>query len=96
MSKDLTNDVAKGQRYKDWYERDGLKEALENIKQAYINGLINSHVTDVQGRENCYIAVNLVEKIESHIINVIGGGKLADKTLQRIQKEQNKKVINLF
>ena len=93
----LEKNKAKADRFEHWYEEDGLKEALEDIKNAYVSGMISSHYSDNQARENCYIAVNLLERIEGHIINVIGGGKVADKTLKAIEREAaNKKVFKLF
>lgn len=93
----LEQSRAKAERFERWFEEDGLKEALEDIKDAYVAGMIASHYTDKQARENCYIAVNLIERIEGHILNVIGGGKVADKTLKAIEKEAtNKKVFKLF
>lgn len=95
--RDLTKDKAKADRYARWFEEDGLKDALLSIKQSYINGIINSHVTDVQGRENCYIAIGVVERLEGHIRSVIGGGKIAEKQLEKIRREQTKdKVFKLF
>jgi len=82
---------AKAERYQMWVEEDGLKEAIASIKQAYINGFVNSEITDTQGRENVYIALKIVDKIEGYIQNVIGGGKIAQKTLDQIEKEELKK-----
>lgn len=95
--KTLEQNKQKAQRFERWFEEDGLKEALEDIKDAYVTGMLASHYQDKEARENCYIAVNLIERIESHIINVIGGGKVADKTLKAIEREAaNKKVFKLF
>lgn len=94
---DLERDKAKADRFERWFEEDGLKEALEDIKEAYVAGMLNSHYKDKQARENCYIAINLIDRIEGHIHGVIGGGKMADKTLQAIEREAaNKKVFKLF
>ena len=95
--RNLEQDKARADRYDRWFEQDGLKDALESIKQSYVNGIINSHVTDTQGRENCYIAIGVVERLEGNIRSVIGGGKMAEKTLAKIQREQtNGKVFKLF
>lgn len=97
MADTLERNKAKAERFETWFEEDGLKEALDEIREAYVSGMINSHYTDKQARENCYIAVNLIERLEGHILNVIGGGKVADKTLKAIEKEAaNKKVFKLF
>lgn len=93
----LEQDKAKAERFERWFEEDGLKDALNDIRDAYIKGLVNSHYQDVAARENCYVALKLIERIESHIHGVIGGGKLADKTLEAIEREaKNKKVFKLF
>lgn len=87
----------KAERFERWFEEDGLKEAIEDIKDAYVAGMRASHYKDTQARENCYIALHVLDRIEGHILNVIGGGKVADKTLQAIEKEAaNKKVFKLF
>lgn len=87
---------AKAERYQRWAEDDGLNEAIERIKQGYIKALIYSDSTDIQGRENCYIAVNLIEKIEGHIRSVIGGGKMADKEIAKIERETKKKKFKII
>lgn len=81
---------AKAERYQRWAEEDGLKDAIQSIRQAYINSFIGSAVTDTQGRENVYIALKIIDKIEGHIQNVIGGGKIAEKELAKIEKEQTR------
>jgi predicted RNA-binding Zn ribbon-like protein len=87
----------KANRYEAWAKQDGLYDALEAIKQGYMQALVQSHVADIQGRENCYIAINLVDKIKGHITKVIGGGKVADKALRDIEKEQTRgKVLSIF
>lgn len=93
----LERDKAKADRFERWFEQDGLKDAIADIKQSYINCMVNSHYKDNEARENCYVALNVLERVEGHILGVIGGGKMADKTLQAIEKEkQNKKVFKLF
>jgi hypothetical protein len=93
----LERDKAKADRFERWFEEDGLKDALKDIKEAYVKGLVNSHYKDKKARENCYVALNVLERIEGHILNVIGGGKMADKTLKAIEQEsKNKKVFKLF
>jgi uncharacterized OB-fold protein len=89
---------AKGDRYRLWAKEDGLSEAIQTIKQGYVDSFTNSHITDTQGRENCYIAIGIVEKIEAHIEIVIGGGKLAAKEIERVKKEQltHKPFLNLI
>ena len=82
---------AKGVRFQKWAEEDGLYDALDKIKQAYLNAIVKSHPTDTKGRENCYIAANVVDKIRNEINVVIGEGKLADAELKRIEKEETKK-----
>lgn len=93
----LEKNKQKAERFERWFEEDGLKEALEDIKDAYVAGMLASHYQDHEARENCYVAVNLIDRIEGYIINVIGGGKVADKTLKAIEKEAaNKKIFKLF
>ena len=97
MDNKLQKNKEKADRFEHWYEEDGLKDAIEDIKNAYLAGMVASHYSDTQARENCYIAVNLLERIEGHILNVIGGGKVAEKTLKAIEKEAaNKKIFKLF
>lgn len=93
----LEESRAKAARFERWFEEDGLKEALKDIKDAYVAGMQASHYQDTQARENCYAALKVLDRIEGHILSVIGGGKVADKTLQAIEKEAaNKRVLKLF
>lgn len=91
-----TEAKAKAERYQRWAEEDGLNEAIESIKQAYINGFINSAPEDQQGRENVYVACRIIDRLQGHITNVIGGGKVAEKELARIEKEERKKKFKVF
>lgn len=94
----LEQQRAKAERYMLWAEEDGLNDAIAAIKQGYIDSFVSSHITDTQGRENCYIAIGIVDKIESHIINVIGGGKVAQAQLKLVEKEElsRKKLFNIL
>ena len=93
----LEESKARADRFERWYEDDGLKDGVESIRQAYINAWLNTNYKDVDAREKCYLAVAIVDRVESHIRNVIGGGKVAEKTLADIEKENNSgKVRNLF
>lgn len=87
---------AKAERYKMWAENDGLNDALNAIKQAYLNGFMNSDPSDVQGRENVYVACRVIDRLQSHIINVIGNGKVAEKELARIEKEELKSKFKII
>ncbi len=88
MTESLEQQRAKAERFMMWSKEDGLSDAIAAIKQGYMNSLVASHPTDTQGRENCYIAIGIVDKIESHINGVIGGGKLAKAALERVKEEQ--------
>lgn len=87
---------ARAERYKRWADEDGLNDAIEAIKQAYINGFINSDPSDVQGRENVYVACRIIDRLQGHITNVIGGGKVAAKELARIEKEEQRKRFKVI
>lgn len=87
---------AKAERYQMWAEQDGLNDAIESIKQAYIKGFINSAPEDHQGRENVYVACRIIDRLQGHITSVIGGGKVAAKELERIEKEEQKKRFKII
>lgn len=94
----LEQQRAKAERYMLWSEEDGLKDAIQAIKQGYMNSIINSHISDKDGRENCYIAIGIVDKIQSHILGVIGGGKIAKATLEQVEKDElsRRKIFNII
>tara|TARA_R110000772_G_C13310276_1_gene440190 strand:- start:31184 stop:31474 length:291 start_codon:yes stop_codon:yes gene_type:complete len=85
--------VAKAERFHRWYEEDGLKDALQAIRQGYIDGMINTGAKDNEAREKYYTAIRSMDNIEGHILSVIGGGKIADRELKRIEKEYSQSNI---
>lgn len=92
----LEQQVSRAERFHLWYEEDGLKDAVQAIKQGYIDGLLNTKAKDVESREKYYTAIRTMENIEGHILSVIGGGKLAARELERVKKEFKPKLFNVI
>ena len=94
----LEQQRAKAERYMLWAKEDGLSDAIETIKQGYMKAIETSRPEDTAGRERCYIAMGIVNKIESHIQGVIGGGKVAQAKLKLVEQEElsRNKLFNIL
>lgn len=92
----LTQDISRAQKFQAWYEREGLKQCLDDIRDAHISAMKGSHPADIAAREFCYASLNAIDDIESSIHKVIGGGKVAKKELQRIEQQTKKSKFKLI
>ena len=87
----LHADAARGVRAKSLIENELLKEAFEVLERDYSAALFGTKPQDHIAREKLYLAVNVVRKVRDHIARVISDGKLAEKQLQEIATEAERK-----
>lgn len=80
---------ARAQRFAQWMEQDGLKDAIDGIAQAYIARIAKLDPTDSEFATKAKvlsIAAKVVEQVESHIKSAIADGAVAAQELDRLEK----------
>ena len=63
-----------------------FKEAVELLKDEYVNHWLLSDGEDVQTRENLHKAIKLLPEVERHLRIIIEKGKITKSQLGRLQK----------
>ena len=67
------------------------------MERDYSAALFGTKPQDQIAREKLYLAVNVVRKVRDHIARVIADGKLAEKQLQEIATEaERKRRLGIF
>ena len=67
------------------------------MERDYSAALFGTKPQDQIAREKLYLAVNVVRKVRDHIARVISDGKLAEKQLQEIATEaERKRRLGIF
>jgi uncharacterized protein (DUF488 family) len=87
----LHTDAARGVRAKSLIENELLQEAFDVLERDYSAALFGTKPQDQISREKLYLAVNVVRKVRDHIARVISDGKLAEKQLQELATEAERK-----
>lgn len=63
-----------------------LVEAFANIKQAYIDGFINTRPLEQAEREKIWQAIQVLESVQGHLHATIANGKKVDYDFHRKTK----------
>ena len=58
-----------------------LKECFKTLHDDYMLAWKQTHITNVQGRETLFIAVQVVAKVQDHLKKMIIDGRIASKDL---------------
>lgn len=86
---DLDQLRARGDRFRLWYEQDGLKAAVDNLRAVYADRVTQ---LDPQDRDfadkarTLAMARKVVDQVEAQIIAFMGEGKVAKAELEHIKK----------
>lgn len=65
---------------------DTFKEAIEHLKEEYINLWLNTKSENSVERENLHKAVKLLPEVEKHLRIIIEKGKITKSQLGRFKK----------
>lgn len=87
----LHKNAARGVRAKALLENELLQEAFQSLENDYSSALFNTSAHDQIAREKLYLAVNVVRKVRDHIGYAVTNGRLAEKQLQDIATEAERK-----
>lgn len=78
-------DRNRGVRAQALLENELLKEAFTELEASYIQAWRATHVDQTAGREKLFLAINVLGKVQQHLIAVISDGKLADRELKDLE-----------
>lgn len=87
----LQKEASRGVRAEALLKNELLTEALATLETEYTTALFLTKPQDQVAREKLYLAVNVTRKVKDHLNSVIGDGKLAQKHLNDIASETERK-----
>ena len=82
----LHQEVGRANKARQLLNNSLLKESLDQLKELYNQGLLNTGAKEVETREKLWQAYQIVGKVEQHIKEIIDTGKLATKQLDDFRK----------
>lgn len=86
---DLAALRARGERFRVFYEQDGLKDAVNNLRAVYAERVtqLDPHDRDFGDKaKTLAIARRVVDQVEAAIITFMGEGKVAKAELEHMKK----------
>ena len=81
----LNQEVAKGEKAQIILEDELFKEAIQSIKEDYMNQFVGTSYKDSDARTALWIAIHQLDKIVGHLTELMNTGKLASKQLEDIK-----------
>tara|TARA_Y100000031_G_scaffold49692_1_gene57067 strand:- start:99 stop:392 length:294 start_codon:yes stop_codon:yes gene_type:complete len=82
----LHQEVGRANKARQLLNNSLLKESLDQLKELYNQGLLNTGAKEVETREKLWQAYQIVGIFERHFIEIIDTGKLATKQLDDFRK----------
>jgi hypothetical protein len=71
-------------------DNDTVKEAFDTLRQGYTDAWLATDPRDTAGRELCWVARTLVDKVESHFKIAVTDGKIAMAELNEIDARRTR------
>lgn len=82
----LRQEMQVGQDIEILLQNETLKNSFNDLKQIYLNEMINTKLQDDDARRKCYELYHTVNQFEKHLEEYVTTGKLAKQTLKDIKK----------
>lgn len=82
----LSQAAAKAARAQGLLGNELLMESFEALEHAYIAAWRSTTVDDEKGREKLYLAINIIGKVQEHLITIVNDGKIAAAQLRDLAK----------
>ena len=82
----LHQEMQVGQDIEILLQNETLKNSFNDLKQIYLNEMINTKLQDDDARRKCYELYHTVNQFEKHLEEYVTTGKLAKQTLKDIKK----------
>ncbi len=80
----LARATAKAARAQQLLDDEILTEAFKGLEDAYTLAWRSTKIEDVVGREKLFLAINVVGKVQRHIVTIVSDGKLAAAELRAL------------
>lgn len=77
----LRDEVSRGSQAEAVLRNPVFEEAFDALLSAYNNDLLNSEPDDIELREQCYVAIQMLRQLRMEIENVMQTGKMAQEEL---------------
>lgn len=84
----LHKQMAKGDRAKAKLEDETFRDAMLQLEAGYIEAWKATGVNDATAREKLWIAVQMIDKFEDHLISVMNSGKLAAAEIAALSRNK--------
>ena len=81
----LNEMAARGSRAQTLLENDLLKDAFKYLSDEYVATWKLTTPKDAQAREQLWIAVNIIGKVQDHLTKFVVDGKIASRDLANIK-----------
>ena len=82
----LHREVQVGKDIEILLQNDTLKKAFTDLKEIYVNVMINTKLIDDEARRKCYELYHTVNQFEQHLNEYVTTGQLAKQTLKDLKK----------
>tara|TARA_R100001443_G_scaffold97007_1_gene103881 strand:+ start:60 stop:329 length:270 start_codon:yes stop_codon:yes gene_type:complete len=82
---DLLREQNKGNRAKTILEDSLFIESFSTLKEMYEKDMINTSYKDSEARTALWVAWHQLDKVKSHLTEIMNTGKLASKQLQDLK-----------
>lgn len=88
---DLKAVQARAERFKRWYEDDGLKDAFDSIERQYFEAFKRLKPSDDDGRFKLQTATRIIEDVRTHVVQMMTDGKIAKNEIDRLKRGRDRK-----
>jgi len=79
-------DIELGDKARSVVENETFKEAFKSTRSVYTQAFINTAEDESAKRERAYMAIRMLDEVESQLINMMDKGKLAKQHLDKINR----------
>ena len=86
----IEKQIQQGQKAKQLLDDPLLKEAFEYLTEQYKSEIFNTSYNDHDQRQVLWMAYNMLDKINGHLVSVMETGKLASSELENLTRQSTK------
>lgn len=79
-------DIELSEKARSVVENEVYADAFQQVRQRYIDGLINTGEADRDTRERAYMAIRMLDEVQSHLEHMMDKGKLAKAHLDKLNR----------
>ena len=80
-------DIELGEKARSVVDNEAYKEAFKYIHDVYTQAFINTAEDESARRERAYMAIRMLEEVQSNLENMMDKGKLAKQHLDKLNRK---------